>query len=210
MITLNESANTVEELRQKVALALGVQMNLPLSEDTNQSEMSLDSEAPSTPVGESVGRNTAEAPFSAAPLAGLANANQTRTRGTKAQIEADRQAKNAKATSPKEKIENNFAAADEAALVEPEESSALVDDAPDLIGEEEPAPQTGAVQHDVKSCQNILRDIIGPTQAGMPEAEALMKKFKLDKVPSIALLPNAKKVFNDFYAEAFKVLKGMK
>lgn len=177
MLELRVSAETLSELKQKTFEALGItepaQGSLRLT-----SNSAVNVEGIEVPPGKTVTLASVPSPLS--PMGAMAQAAAPgRTRRTKAQIEADRQAKNAGAPAA-EVIQNNFEANDESAMNAEAEAEQLADEGADLLGEDA-APVAEAINHD--TCKALMKQVID--KHGMDRAINIIKRFKVAKVPEL-------------------------
>lgn len=161
MLQILITAETVNELYNKTLTALGLvmqqQANLPLPDPKAALE--------SLQQGGNVSHIKPAAPAAAEEPA-------RRTRRSKAEVEAERQAKNSTAKTAKEKIENNFAAADE--LDEEIESPVEADD--DLVGDDEDSAPNATFEQAGEVMKKFLAKF--PT----PEALKILQKHGIKKL----------------------------
>jgi nitrate reductase alpha subunit len=117
--------------------------------------------------------------------------NIKRTRRTKAEVETERQGKNAKAPSAREKIQNNFEAADEVSEIE----------SPEEVSEAELMGEVAHAEVDMATAQGSLKALL--KKRTTPEALLILKKHGAEAVSKMDAKQRA-----SFHAEAQSIILG--
>ena len=177
MLNLNISADNIHELKQKVALSLGM-----MGGDGRLNFEEADSGEIEGDESEADGTEGSITPVGSAPLAMLSTRNQKaagakRARRSKAEMEADRIAANLNA-SPAEIIENNQKHGDamDSAMAHVEAQQAEDE------GSVTPTTQTEPLT--TQDCRAALKSVIESNKpgAGVDAAGVILGEFKLGKV----------------------------
>jgi nitrate reductase alpha subunit len=180
MLQILIQANTMAELKTQTLAALNMfeiqPQQAPMvqpGEIQTQPENSQPMESPSHPAD--IGNVT----------------NIKRTRRTKAEVETERQGKNAKAPSAREKIQNNFEAADEVSEIE----------SPEEVSEAELMGEVAHAEVDMATAQGSLKALL--KKRTTPEALLILKKHGAEAVSKMDAKQRA-----SFHAEAQSIILG--
>jgi hypothetical protein len=181
MLQVLIQAETVNELKSKMLAALHM-YEMPQGQ--------LPFPPPAAPTATA---NTSSVPPTIEGPSNVTEIKGSKKRRTSAEIEADRLAKNAVAKTAGEKIDNNFKAGDEHAMINEE-----IDLTP-------PPAATGQgttnAPVDVATAQGALRQLLA--KVGTPKGAEILNKHGAGK---ITLLTDTGRA--NFYAEAQKILAG--
>jgi hypothetical protein len=190
MLQVLIQAETVNELKSKMLAALHM-YEMPQGQ--------LPFPPPAAPTATA---NTSSVPPTIEGPSNVTEIKGSKKRRTSAEIEADRLAKNAVAKTAGEKIDNNFKAGDEHAMINEDIEDPTAEEEIDLTP---PPAATGQgttnAPVDVATAQGALRQLLA--KVGTPKGAEILNKHGAGK---ITLLTDTGRA--NFYAEAQKILAG--